>query len=180
MFSPGATAFVISTESCLRRRVFHHYDGVRAWRHWGAGHDGIGLASIQCGWDLTRTCFDFSDYFELGWKLSQIGCADRIAVAGGSRKGRDVAVGGDGFGEDSARGVEQAYGFVAARRDARCVVFDSAAGVFKGRYEGLGWRGGHGEMIVEGSPLLAENARNGASGEDYLYPENYFVPSGPP
>ena len=99
----------------LRRCVFDHYDGVRAWRDRGAGHDGICLAAIQRGCGLNGAGFDLSDYFELGRKLRQIGGVDRIAVARGSREGRDVAVGGDGLGQHSPGSLEQSYSLVGAR-----------------------------------------------------------------
>lgn len=81
---------------------------------------------------MLRASFDFSDYFQLGGKLRQIGGADCVAIAGGAGEGRDVAVGCDGLGQDAASGVEQVYGFVCAGSQVRGVVLDGAAGVFEG------------------------------------------------
>jgi hypothetical protein len=55
-----------------------------------------------------------------------------IAIARGSRKGRNVAIGDDGLSKDSAGGVEQGYVFVCAWGQPRTVVLDNAACVFKG------------------------------------------------
>ncbi len=116
----------------MKRRVFDHYYGVGARRHRRAGHDGEGFAATQRGWKLSGTCFDFSDYLELGWKRREIGCVQRVAIARGSREGRDVAVGGDGLGEDSAGGLEQGYCLVGRWSRLGGMVFDYAAGVFEG------------------------------------------------
>jgi hypothetical protein len=56
---------------------------------------------------LTRTGFDFSNYLQLDGKFRKIGGAHGVAVARGSGKGRDVAVGGDGLGENSTSGGEK-------------------------------------------------------------------------
>jgi hypothetical protein len=87
---------------------------------------------MQCRRDLAGSCFDLSDYLQLGWKRYQIGCANGIAIARGSWEGRDVAIGWDGLGEDAAGGVEQGYCFVAPWSRLRGVVFDYAAGFFEG------------------------------------------------
>ena len=108
----------------------------------GAGHDGEGFAGIQFRWGGRGKWagFDFSDHFQLRRKVFQIVGADGITIARGSGEGRDVAVGGDGFGEDAAGGVEQGYGFVRGWGYARGVVFDDAAGGFEAKYEGGGGR----------------------------------------
>ena len=82
-----------------------------------------------------RPRLDFSNHFQPGRKLSQIGCQHGIAVAGGSRKGRDVAVGGNSFGENTPSRVQQVYGFPFARREMRSMVFDNAASILKVEYE---------------------------------------------
>jgi hypothetical protein len=76
---------------------------------------------------------------------------DGVAIARGAREGRDVAVGGDGLGEDSSDGLQQVHRFDFAWGYLRGVLFDYAAGFFEGQDLGLGWGCGHGEMIVEGS-----------------------------
>jgi hypothetical protein len=81
---------------------------------------------------VQRAGFDLSDHGELGWKLRQIGGAHGITIARGSGEGRDVAIGGNGLGEDSAGGVEKVYRFGGAWSYLRSVVFDGTAGGFKG------------------------------------------------
>jgi hypothetical protein len=76
-----------------------------------------------------------------------------LAIARGSWEGRDVAVGGDGPGEDTSGGVKQVYGFVGAWSRLRSMFLDYAAGVFKAQYEGLDWRRCHVEIIAEVFPL---------------------------
>ncbi len=101
-------------EISFLRCVFDHDYGVCARRHRSARHDGEGFASIQGGWRLRRARFDFSHHFQLGWERCQIGCAYCVAIAGGAWEGRDVAIGGDGLGEDSAGGLQEGHGFVGS------------------------------------------------------------------
>jgi hypothetical protein len=63
---------------------------------------------------LTGARFNFSDYFQLGWKLCQIGCACGVAIARGAWEGRDVAIGDDGIGEHSCGGVEKSHRFTGS------------------------------------------------------------------
>jgi hypothetical protein len=97
-----------------------------------------------------RAGFDLSDYLQLGRKCRQIGGTHRVAITRGSGKGRDVAIGGDGLGENSSGGVEKVLCFFRARMHLRSVLLDKAACILKAQEEGLGWWCGHGEMIVEG------------------------------
>ena len=55
-------------------------------------------------------------------------------------------------------GVEQVYGFVDARNQLRSMVFDHAAGFFKARDFGRGWRCAHAEMIDPAVKQAAENS----------------------
>jgi hypothetical protein len=64
--------------------------------------------------------------------VGQIGCAQGVAVTRGSREWREIAVGSEGFGEDSSGGVQEVYGFYFGGRGLSSVVFDNAAGVFEG------------------------------------------------
>jgi hypothetical protein len=134
MFSPGAISFVISTQSFCRD-VYSIITTASAPCGTGAPVMMENASPrFSAGWDLAghRARFDLSYHGQLGWKSLQIGGMHGIAIARGSRKGRNVAIGDDGLSKDSAGGVEQGYVFVCAWGQPRTVVLDNAACVFKG------------------------------------------------
>jgi len=95
---PGSDAALKRHSGPLYRGVLDHDDGVGAGRERSAGHDGGALASAN-GWQLVSDAgTDLAQQFQL---CRAIGGADGVAVAGGAREGRKVAVGEDFFGEDS-------------------------------------------------------------------------------
>jgi hypothetical protein len=94
----------------------------------------------------------------LGGKVFQIFGAYGVTVACGSGEGRDVAIGGDRLGEDTAGGVEQVCEFLLSWSYLKSAVFDDVACVFKGQDEG---RCSHAEMIdpeAKASLILGLNA----------------------
>ena len=77
----------------------------------------------------------------------QVGGAHGVAIARGSREGRDIAVGGDGLGENSARGLQQAYAFGGWRNDFRGLLFDNTARIFKTQHQRFSRNSLHEGMI---------------------------------
>ncbi len=71
----GRAAFCDFDRMAPESGVFHQYDGVRALRNRRPGHDRECFAAMQNARVLAGlgTCFDLSDYLQLGWKPRQIG-----------------------------------------------------------------------------------------------------------
>ena len=129
--------------------VLDHDHGVGSFGQRRSGHNLEGFTRAD-GAAKQLAGADFANHSQIA---GQVGRPDRITVAGGAMKRGVVAVGGNGFGEDSARGAGKAHGFGLPAAAAR-VAEDASAGLFKceghifqrssGRGFGLasfGWRG---------------------------------------
>ena len=86
---------------------------------------------------------DFGDDVESCWEFGQICGAHSVAVAGGAREGRQIAIGRDLFGEYSAAASRRSTDSVWAA-DRGGMLFDHIGALFEGQNQGR--CGGNGDM----------------------------------
>jgi len=80
--------------------------------------------------------FDFCDDLQPGGEFRQVGSAHRVAVACGSRKRREIAVGNYRLSQNLAGAVEQLQQFFASRTQRCSVLLDQVARLFKSQDRG--------------------------------------------
>ena len=114
-----------------RPRVLDHNDGVCAIGDGRSGHDLGGLASGDGDAGDVLAGGDFGDDFQPGGDLRDILGANGEAIAGGTRKRRQIAVRVNFFGEDASGGGEQVDTLAIGQADGARVFFDEMARGFK-------------------------------------------------
>ncbi len=134
MFSPAATLRWISTVSPVRK-LYSTMTTESAPAGTGApvmiSTAWPGSTSSACGGPPAR--ISPTSFRRAGVDIRG---ADRVTVAGGARKGGEVAVGEHGFGEHAAAGEEQFAPLSFGRRDLRRGLLDPAACGFEGENRG--------------------------------------------